>query len=449
MTAAQRSTENKKVTDGSRTGPSRRLLGRVTCPHCWEHFAPEQILWISEHNELLGDPKLGAEHQQRFLPTRFTLAGEAIDGKGFPCHQLACPKCHLSVPAPLLEMEPLFLSIFGAPASGKSFFLAALAWELRKALPLRFFIGFSDADPASNQYLHDYEESLFSSGESKRLVPLGTLIRKTEEHGDLYDTVSYGSQVVSYPRPLLFALQPQSDHPNAKHVDRLARVVCLYDNAGESFLPGKDTAANPVTRHMAQSRVLFFVFDPTQDSHFQSQRWGRRVAQESGRTFRQEPILQEAAARIRRYAGISQRQKHERPLVVILTKFDEWSELLGGPSAEPCIECDVPRNSADASHTRIHLLDTAAIDAQSRRAREVLLKLSPEIVTAAEGFANEVIYIPVSAIGWKTQWDALQSQVSIRPADAKPHWVTVPFAYALSRSVQGLVGTATRNSKSG
>jgi DNA helicase HerA-like ATPase len=118
----------------------RRVLRRITCPHCWEQFAPERILWISEHSDLLGDPRLGPEHQQRFLPTRFTVAGEAIDGKGFACHSLACPKCHLGVPWALLEMEPLFFSIFGAPASGKSFFLAAMAWELRKTLPLTFSI---------------------------------------------------------------------------------------------------------------------------------------------------------------------------------------------------------------------------------------------------------------------------------------------------------------------
>jgi hypothetical protein len=37
----------------------------------------------------------------------------------------------------MLEMEPLFLSILGAPASGKSYFLTAMTWQLRQALPLR------------------------------------------------------------------------------------------------------------------------------------------------------------------------------------------------------------------------------------------------------------------------------------------------------------------------
>lgn len=84
------------------------ILERVTCPHCWEQFAPEKTLWIAEHADLLGDNRL-PDQSQRFLPTRFTVKGEAIDSKGFPCHQLACPNCHLIVPRPLFEMEPLFI----------------------------------------------------------------------------------------------------------------------------------------------------------------------------------------------------------------------------------------------------------------------------------------------------------------------------------------------------
>ena len=46
---------------------SVKLLPLVTCPHCWERFPPEEILWISEHVDLLGDRLLGPEQQQRFL----------------------------------------------------------------------------------------------------------------------------------------------------------------------------------------------------------------------------------------------------------------------------------------------------------------------------------------------------------------------------------------------
>ena len=425
---------------------SDKLLPRITCPHCWEQFSPEKILWVSEHIDLLGDPKLGFEHQQRFLPTRFTVGGEALDSHGFPCHQLACPNCHLSIPRPVLEMEQVFLSIFGAPASGKSYFLAAMTWELRKILPLKFSISFSDAEPALNQKLNQYEESLFSSDRVGELVSLAALIEKTQVSQDagLYDTVSFGSQTVSYPRPFLFSMQPQPGHPNGSKQGRLGRVVCLYDNAGESFQPGSDSAAAPVTRHMAHSRALFFVFDPMQDNNFRARCSDPKGTASAPFTARQEPVLQEAAARIRRYAGLRQTEKHDRPLIVIVTKCDAWLHLIGDEAPpEPWRVLSRDRDDGRAQDL-MHALDTDLIERRSKLTRKMLLKYSPEIVTAAEGFAQEVVYIPVSSVGWGARVDEHNGLLSIRPGDTKPYWVTVPFLYALSRWSKGLIPAIKR-----
>ena len=124
------------------------------------------------------------------------------------CRNLACPHCHLPFPRAMLEMEPFFVSILGAPASGKSFFLTTMTSELRQVLPNHFRVGFTDADPSSNRTLNECEESLFLNPDEHQLIPLGSLIRKTELQGELYDTVAFGQQTVTYPRPFLFAMQP-------------------------------------------------------------------------------------------------------------------------------------------------------------------------------------------------------------------------------------------------
>jgi len=49
------------VRKGVAESPGIKLLSQVTCPHCWDRFLPEQVLWISEHVDLLGDPLLGPE----------------------------------------------------------------------------------------------------------------------------------------------------------------------------------------------------------------------------------------------------------------------------------------------------------------------------------------------------------------------------------------------------
>lgn len=419
------------------------LLNQIICPHCWEAFSPERSLWISEHADLLGDNRLGRDQQQRFLPSRFTIEGWALDAKGMACQQLACPNCHLGVPRALYEMESLFLSIFGAPASGKSYFLAAMTWELRRVLPLQFLLGFSDADPVMNRSLTEYEEAVFANVEGNNLVPLANLIRKTEVQGDQYDTVSYGTQTVSYPRPFLFSLQPQGSHPSVGKSVQYGRALCLYDNAGESFQPGADTVSSPVTRHMARSRALFFVFDPLQDARFRSRCTHPAVKAVTVKAARQEPILQEAAARIRKYTGLKQSEKHNVPLIVVLTKCDIWNDQLGEDLPEDPYLTSSGRRARVGDGAVMHAVQTAVVERRSELCRRLLLQVCPEIVTAAEGFAREVVYIPVSAIGPTTHLSKDGSQLIIRPAEASPHWVTVPITYALAKYAKGLIPRTT------
>jgi hypothetical protein len=407
-------------------------LPQVTCPHCWAHFPPEEVLWISEHVDLLGDPVLGPEQQLRFLPSRFTVEGDAVDARSMTCHHLACPHCHLAVPRSMLELDPLFLSILGAPASGKSYFLTAMTWQLRKVLPLQFSVAFTDADPASNRILNECEEGLFLNGRESELLPLGNLIRKTELQGELYDTVSIGQQTINYPRPFLFSMQPTADHRQGEKGAALARMLCLYDNAGEHFQPGQDTTSSPVTRHLARSRAILFLFDPTQDKRFRAA-CRLTASAESGprevRLSRQETILNEAAARFRRHAGLPHNARYERPLIIVLSKYDAWSRLIGSFD-----EGDPWRTAGDVS-----ALDIDRIATQSAKLRRILLDHCPEVVTAADSFASDVTYLPVSSLGSRVELDPVSKLPGIRPANIEPHWVTVPILYALSRALPGLI----------
>jgi hypothetical protein len=408
------------------------ILRRATCPHCWTTFPTEEVLWISAHADLLGDPRLGPEQLQRFVPTRFTLEGNALDAKGFVCHALACPRCHLFLPRALVETEPVFVSILGMPACGKSFFLTAMTWELRQVLPQQFALSFADADPTSNRNLNDYEELLFLNPRSDELIPLADLIRKTELQGELYDTVMYGNQSVSYPRPFLFLLQPQEGHLGYGGNHRQGRVLCLYDNAGEHFQPGRDSTSSPVTQHLARSRLLMFLFDPTQDQRFRKKCLeGDNAAAGilGNRSSRQEAVLHEAAARVRRYTGLPHNVKHTRPLIVVVTKHDAWRHLLGDQDmAEPWIKSG-----------SIVGLDLDKVERRSQEVRELMMRLCPEIVTAAESFAHQVGYVPVSALGSTPVPDAQTGNLAVRPRDIQPTWATVPLLYGLCRWLPGTI----------
>jgi hypothetical protein len=419
---------------------SVKLLGSCTCPHCWASFAPEDVLWISAHAELLGDVRLGPEQQQRFLPSRFTLDGKALDARGFPCDTLACPKCHLPVPRLLLESDPLFLSILGAPGCGKSFFLTSLTWALRRVLPQRFGLSFTDADTVSNRVLNEYEEAVFLNSEADRLVPLADLIRKTELQGELYDSILDGDQTIRYPRPFLFRLEAQA-RGTGDRAASFSRVLCLYDNAGEHFLAGQDSTAAPVTKHLGQSQLLLFLYDPTQDERF------RRVLAQAapgtpappGRaSSRQELVLLEASARVRRYTGLDSRAKYARPLIVAVTKSDVWCHMLSG------ITGDGPWGGGPPA-----ALDVARVESCSQQLRALLHRACPEFVTAAEDFAQSVTYIPVSALGKKAEPDPRTGKQAIRPRDIKPHWITVPLLYGLSRVTPGVIAVRQQAAATG
>jgi len=353
----------------------------------------------------------------------------------------------------MFEMKSLFWSILGAPASGKSYFLASMTWKLRNVLPKCFAMSFGDADPISNHCLNEYEELQFLNANPSQVVA----IRKTELQGELYDTVLFGDQTISYPRPFAFSLRPMDHHRYVGSAKQLARVLCLYDNAGEHFMPGHDTVGSPVTRHLAQSQVLLFLFDPIQDPRFREACLRANVPKRSAeeplkkvpmrlpdgydradpqlldkaRTFRQETILHEAADRIRRHSGLAHNEKLSRPLVVVVSKFDAWSCLLNEEELRPPW---VQRKTGDSC-----LLDLDYIDHISKQVRSLLWELSPEIVSAAESFAKQVYYLPVSATGGPPEKDPNTGMLGFRPQNIKPIWVEVPMLYALCRWMRGMV----------
>lgn len=417
------------------------LLPRVTCPQCWHKFQPEDVLWISEHQDLFNLDSRVPNAQLRFLPSRFSPNAEAIDPRGFPCHRLACPRCHLEVARPMMELQTFFLSIIGAPSSGKSYFLAAMSRQLRRMLPIKFATAFADADATFNMRLKQYEQSLFANPRPDQLQEMQELILKTQTTGDEYGyaAVNYGNQSVMYALPYLFTMRLQENHPNIERRG-FGRTICLFDNAGESFLPGQEKASAPVTRHLAEASMLFFVFDPLQDSRFRrlDESLNEGVTDKS-HLGSQEGVFEEAATRIRRFAGLATNQKYNRPVTVIVTKCDRWLHLVFDNPRDLSAYAHAAWTSPDGTSRPQLGMDTTLIDKVSQRIRKLLISTCTEIVSAAENFSKQVRYIPVSATGWSTHVDAATGRPMMRPGEVEPFWAEVPFLYAMANSSLGLI----------
>lgn len=414
-----------------------RLVECVQCPHCWFEFAPEKVLWIAESEEYLGDAVLGPHEPMRFSASRFNEAGLALDPKGLPCPRLACPRCHLPLAAELMLMKPSFVSIVGAPGSGKSFLLASLTHALRKLLPSAFRLAFNDIDAEGNAPLLDYERALFHDDGTNDWVAL----RKTETQGlDLYREVMVEGVAQRLPRPLQFAVHPLPGHPAFVEADgeapdseseRIraavnALALVLYDNAGESFLPGADAYNSPVTRHVAHSRGMVFIVDPTKDAHFRAQLSGRDIddpqARKGREVFRQDVMLGELAQRIRRLLNLTPVQRHQQPLVVAVSKFDLWHDLLSDPPSAPPV---VAGASGPCAY------DRALIDAVSEQVRNLLSMHCPEIVSVAESNWASVRFVPFSATGCSPREHPETKMLGLRPDELRPLWPETPFLHLL------------------
>lgn len=414
-----------------------RLRPWIRCPHCWHRFRTEDIAWVARHEELRGDPVLGPEHYVRFSPTRFNVQCEALDSHGMPCQELACPRCHLVIPRVFLNYPGVIFSLIGAPFSGKSYLLTSMTWELGRILPTRFFMVFGNVDASTNSTLIGYQTSLFLNDNPDQEVGI---IKTQIDNVSHYDSVNLSGQPVLLPRPFLYGMRPLNEHPCGAEAEQLARVICLYDNAGEHYLPGEDRTLAPGTQHMARSKVLMFLYDPTQDTRFRQQCSVLSEDPQLGshaQTQLQGPILTEAVNRVRQHAGIVAHKRLEQPLIVLVSKSDIWAKLIDEDlDSEPYIDPSPP----DRKYASV---DVTRIDRTSAKIRNLLHELTPEFVATAEDCCDKVVYIPVSALGCSPRPQARQSgsgksMLVVRAQDIKPRWVTVPMVYAFAVWSRGL-----------
>ena len=376
--------------------PARDLVRRLHCPHCWQGFAPSDALFVSEDPRLLGDPVAGADEPLRFLPSRFDLTGAAIDPEGARCTRLACPRCRQEFPRAMLEVPASIVSVVGAPGAGKSHLLASAAWSLRRE-GVRLGVEMTDAEPRLNARLHEAENLLFASADPQRAVRLA----KTETAGGGgYRAVRLDGRDETVPVPFIFAVRSHG-------LQRAERLLVLYDNAGEHFMPGADDAMRPVTRHLGRSEGVVFVLDPTQDPGF---RRAAGLPEGNAVTSRQDLVLAEMASRIRHHRGRRTDEACDVPLVIAMAKADLWAKAAGVSLHEE------PYEGGGISAARLRAAHQACMALAQRG--------SPEFVAALRAAFGRVLMVPCSALGAAGEMDG------VRPSQIEPHWAAAPFVAA-------------------
>lgn len=408
---------------------------------------PSHALAVAGSISLRGDPiLLDSEAFRRFTPTRFTPECAPVDEDDGVCFDYACPDCHLIIPRALFERtETLFFSVFGRPTSGKSYYITSMAYEMEVSAARRFGVSWTEPHPGSNAILSEYKSKLFGAADPDAFVELPKTVATGPKH---YQYIRRAGAEIGYPRPFLFQVAPMQRHTNGTTVNHNTHNVCLYDNAGEHFRPGYAKPSHPESQHLSRASALFFVFDPTRDPGFIAKSLPKADDPQYGLVLRtrdddqQHAILASANENVKRFLGREISDPLSTPLVVILAKYDSWKHIL--KSQLPAYT-QKHRKSANESES----LDVTAIEAVSATMRELLLSVSPSIVSGAERLSNNVCYIPVSATGTApvvagTEMKAdgsSQERLKFVRGDLKPMWAEVPTLWALSKLSVGLVST--------
>lgn len=398
---------------------TRSLVSTMHCPHCWAEFQPAQVRFISEHEALRGDPVLGGAERLRYLPSRFDAKGRAIDPLGATCTRMACVRCHLELPPALVEVPQTMLSVVGAPACGKSVMLAAASFSLRSGLVVDG-LDFLDADTSLNDLTVELESSLFRSTTPDRPA----MIAKTDLSGRLYRSFRSEDGFWTAPKPQLFELKRGAAR----------RMLCLYDNAGEHFLPGRENPQEPVTRHLAVSRALVFVVDPTQDQRVVERLGGREAVASMGgggsAEQRQDLVLIEAANRVRRLRALSSSDPLPFRIVLALAKADIWAT-----AASPELSACFARTDGRAS---VAMPDGATLAEAHRACTRFLTECMPELLATARALDPKFRVVPFSGLGRAPSRGSQGSGLAIRPQDVRPVWPAAPLVVAIAEAEPGM-----------
>jgi hypothetical protein len=237
--------------------------------------------------------------------------------------------------------------------------------------------------------------------------------------------------------------------------NRTRQVICVYDNAGEHFLPGADHITAPVTRHMAKSDALLFVFDPTQDVRFRAActepvddpqmsatKSGVKTEIDTRRSLvPQDTLLVNILTQIRNLNLLPPHEKIKIPLIIVLTKYDAWQQLGRGLFTKD--KAPEERNPWKlTSDGLINYYHSDRVERYSQVLRTMLMNLIPNLVSTAESVVETVTYIAVSATGGPPELGEADAQgihpLCYRPIKVKPIWAEVPFLHA-----QFLAGKST------
>ena len=383
------------------------------------------MLYIATHPDLYGDDVLkDKEEMKRFRPIHF-VDGRPVDEKGVPCSETACPHCHGKLPHGYHELPVHIFSIVGISSSGKSYYLALLIHQLKRFLFRNFNLSLMDSDGRENRVLNEMINQLMSAA-----TPDEARLQKTKVQGVTYKNFQRFGRDVLLPQPFVYTARSHKSPATAS-------LLIFYDNAGEHFLP-EQAEHTETTEHMAHCRTLFFLFDPVRHREFHklikevNDPQVQGAWRENRSTFIQDTVLGEMQRRVQVACNTSSTNKSDKPLAIIVGKYDLWEHLL--PEIELRTDFIVDGGK----------LNLKCVNHNSQKVRALMLEHCPDIVGCADAISDQVLFFPVSTFGSHAVQITTTTTVGVGPdpEKLKPKFIEIPTLWALSQLMPEAIPSA-------
>ncbi len=301
------------------------------CPYCFtEH--KRRDLWFRCRNKrckLSPDKELAAytgrapELRQVCFPYYSGIWFSKREQARCPeCQELTstiiCPKCHNTLPEITKKGSNLIISAVGAMDAGKSSYLAVLIRELKRhiALQLNGVAAFMD-DMSAREYEERFLRYLYPN--------IGTdpslRIPKTK-------SCFCGNTFISANRPIL--VNCKFFKKRKKREENVNHTVVFYDAAGEDF--EEEEMMFTMSSNLIHSDAILFFLDPLKIPYVRNSL--RRDVVNGAATSKlhsgssADEILLRMSKLIRAKKGLSEEEKIDIPIAVIIPKLDILEPLL-------------------------------------------------------------------------------------------------------------------------
>lgn len=281
----------------------------VTCPYCMDVVNKDSLKYTCK--------KCGTEY-----PANIKVQSCTTKNCG-GLLELKCPTCDKELPATIFQFDQYIkFCIVGQPACGKTNYITVMLKEFEQKLNRKMLISPMNTETADIQ--KDHVDYLYKQKIELPATPSGYLV------------------------PQLWQITDRMKYNKLKEEYKVYSLT-IFDGAGEDYLHMTDE----IRRYINGSDYIFFLVDPLKLTEVRKQLGKTDIDDNAS-----EDLVKGMAQYLRMGFGLPAGKKIDKPVAVILTKFDEIMELMG--SAQVAQE-------NDASYSGEYMKsDADAIDSEIR-----------------------------------------------------------------------------------